>query len=189
MTLPPMQLHMILANAAAEQIPAVLPPPGYDLRPYRPGDEAGILRVLEAAGFDDWNPPRLTEYLQAPERAAGTHVVTCNETHVALTFASQETPVPRVGRLDYVAADPDHQGRGLGKAVCAAVIRYLLDRDYPSVVLSTDDWRRPAIKTYLRLGFRPKMIREDMPERWRVILEELGWDYDDDWMAYPTKER
>ncbi len=189
MTLPPMQLHMILADVAAERIPAVRPPPGYDLRPYRPGDEPGILCVLAAAGFDDWNAPNLTEYLQAPERATGTRVVTCNQTHVAVTFASQETPVPPVGRLDFVAADPVHQGRGLGRTVCAAVIRYLLDRGYPSVVLSTDDWRLPAIKTYLRLGFRPKMIREDMPERWRAILEELGWDYDGGWLAYPIGER
>lgn len=143
-----------------------------------------MLRVLDAAGFEEWDMTRITEYMRAPERTSGTHVITFEDAVVAATFAARETPIPPVGRLDYVAADPEHKGQGLGLAVCAAVARYLFGHGYPSVILRTDDWRLPAIKTYLKLGFRPKMIRQDMPDRWRVILDSLSWPYDAHWLAY-----
>lgn len=185
MALPPMQLHMILSSAEVPREAPSRMPPGYRLRPYRQGDEAGILEVLALAGFDGWDVPSINDYMRAPERTAGTHVVTFAGLIVAVTFASQETPVPRVGRLDFVAADPKHEGCGLGLAVSQAVVRYLLSQRYPCVVLSTDDWRLPAIKTYLKLGFRPKMIRHDMPDRWRKILEKLDWHCEPRWLAYP----
>ncbi len=179
-----MQLHMILSDVTPDQIPTWQAPPGYCLRRYQPGDEDGILRVLDAAGFDDWDAGRLGEYLEAPERSTGTHVVTNEAAIVAVTFASQDMPIRGVGRLDFVAADPDHQGRGLGLGLCGAVTRTLLERGYVSVALSTDDWRLGAIKTYLKLGFVPKVIRQDMPDRWRAIFEQLQWPYEADWLDY-----
>lgn len=186
MALPPMQLHMILSSDKAPRKAPSRLPPGYRLRTYRPGDEAGILEVLALAGFDGWDLPSIADYMQAPERTAGTHVITFAGLIVAVTFASQETPVPRVGRLDFVAADPKHEGRDVGLAVCHAVVRYLFSQRYPCIVLSTDDWRLPAIKTYLKLGFRPKIIRHDMPDRWRRILEKLDWPCEPGWLAYPS---
>ena len=69
MTLPPMQLHMVLSNVTETPPTCLSAPGGYCLRKYRRGDEAGILTVLAAAGFDDWDMERLIGYLEAPERA------------------------------------------------------------------------------------------------------------------------
>ncbi len=188
MPLPPMQLHMVLDEPRHERLPSRPPPPGYTLRSYRPGDEIGVLRLLELAGFENWNMDRLSHYLQAPERITGSRVIGRHATLVAVTFASQETPVPRIGRLDYVTVDPGHRGLGLGLIACAAALGHLIDQGYPSIVLSTDDVRLPAIKTYLKLGFRPKILRRDMPRRWRTVLDRLAWAYPPDWLEPPPPQ-
>jgi len=40
--------------------------------------------------------------------------------------------------------------------------------------LETDDYRLPAIKTYLNLGFEPLLVHENQRDRWRNILSALG---------------
>ncbi len=40
--------------------------------------------------------------------------------------------------------------------------------------LCTDDWRLPAVKTYLNLGFEPEIIHESHPARWKAVFETLG---------------
>jgi len=165
----------ITAERAAE-IPAWAPPPGYEVRPYRDGDIAGWSELLTRVGFDEWWPQRLEEKgLTAPERRDGSRLIVFEGRQiVASAMASQRSADPPVGQLDFVAAHPDHNGKGLGYGVCAAVVEYLVGRSYPLVILHTDDWRLPAIKTYLDLGFEPDMVEPDMPERWRKVYEELG---------------
>ncbi len=179
-----MQLHMVLAAEEVAEPQAHSMPAGYHVREFRYGDEFGVLRVLALVGFDDWELDKLRAYLQEPERPIGTRVAMCRGKIVGVAFASRETPVPPVGRLDYVAVDPEHQGQGLGYCVCRSVLDYLGERAYPSIVLTTDDFRLAAIKTYLHLGFRPKIIRADMPDRWRKILRRLGWSYDPAWLDH-----
>ena len=41
--------------------------------------------------------------------------------------------------------------------------------------LRTDDFRVPALKTYLRLAFEPVISHDSHPGRWRMILDELSW--------------
>jgi GNAT superfamily N-acetyltransferase len=149
--LEPMQLHMFVEGEALQDVEVVQPDGGYELRRYQPGDEEGICRALNAAGFE-WALERVQEYLIGPERSGGTHVV---------------------------AADPAHKGHRLGLAVCSGVVRYLADRGYPRAMLTTDDWRLPAIVTYLRVGFRPNYCREDMPGRWRAVCANIGWPWDE----------
>ena len=155
-----MQLHMFIEGEALRNVEVVQPDDGYELRRYGAGDEEGICRALNAAGFE-WPLERVQEYLGGPERSEGTHVVAHHGQIVAVAFATRQGEAE--GRVDFVAADPAHKGHRLGLAVCSAVMRYLADRGYPRAMLTTDDWRLPAIVTYLRVGFRPHYCREDMP--------------------------
>ena len=84
---------------------------------------------------------------------------------------------PFGGELGWVAAHPDHKGKGLGKTVCAAVVGRLLRGGYSSIYLNTDDERLPAIKTYLTLGFRPLILTADMTARWQALCETLAWPF------------
>ena len=73
-----------------------------------------------------------------------------------------------------VGVDPDTRGLGLSLPIVAAALISLRERGFASAMLSTDDFRIPAIKTYLRLGFEPVMSHESHPERWAAVMEKIG---------------
>jgi len=183
--LPAKQLCMVIDAARVRAMQDVRVPEDYLLRTYRPGDEANLASTLQAVGFRSFGREAVLEYLEDADRRAGSAVVAFEGRIVASTFASRMSsdrvsPVTgkpgeprREGVLDYVATHPDHQGRGLGRATCTAVSRYLVGKGCEVVSLLTDDWRLPAIHLYLSMGFEQVMNREDMPGRWAGVLHEL----------------
>ena len=60
-----------------------------------------------------------------------------------------------LAEVGWVAVVPHMQGRRLGSVVTQAVIGEAEERGRREVFLRTDDWRLPAVVSYLRLGFRP----------------------------------
>ena len=54
-----------------------------------------------------------------------------------------------------VGVMPEHSGYRLGKWVSLAVLYYHRQQDFKCAVLGTDDFRLPAIKTYLTRDFMP----------------------------------
>ncbi len=175
--LPPKQLRMTAPASVLRKLPDVLLPERLKQRGYLPGDEDGWLQLLRDAGFEEWDRPRIDEYLRDPERREGSSVVVEGDVVVAATFASRLTrDEVELGVLDYVASSPTHRRLGLGRAVCMAVARFQVERGYPAVTLFTDDWRLPAISLYLSLGFEPDMHREDMPARWTDVRNRLAAD-------------
>ena len=72
-----------------------------------------------------------------------------------------------------VGTRPSARGQGAGRLALIAALNSLAARGYRSTVLSTDDWRLPAISLYLSLGFEPVMEHESHPERWKKIFAEL----------------
>ena len=58
-------------------------------------------------------------------------------------------------------------------AVCAAAVNALLEKGCVYVDLTTDDFRLPAIVTYLRMGFRPVIDTEETRERWERVCEKI----------------
>src|SRR5690606_36526282 len=70
--------------------------------------------------------------------------------------------------------DPRNRGKGLGKLVSVAVLNDLYERGFRRCMLRTDDFRLPAIKTYLDLGFVPDMKDDSHPERWAKVWDALG---------------
>lgn len=43
-----------------------------------------------------------------------------------------------------------------------------------SAMLQTDDFRLPAIRTYLNLGFTPMIVHENQFARWVLVFAQLG---------------
>jgi mycothiol synthase len=174
------QLQMLWPS---ERLPAPAPVrlgAGLSLRAYREGDAEGFLDVMELAGFGRWDPERFRGYLHRilPEglffvvdEATGKIVATAQ----ALHGANDQHPFG--GELGWVAGDPAYRGRGLGMAVCAAVTRRFLQAGYRRIYLKTDDFRLPALKTYLKLGYEPFLFAPDMAERWRAICGQLDWPF------------
>lgn len=174
------QLQMLWPEDRLHAPPAAAPPAGYRLRRFEPGDTEGYVRLMAAAGFADFTPERVRHYattalpdgfLLAVHGGTGEPAATAMATHSPLPLH------PSGGELAWVAASPQHRGRGLGLAVCAAATRRFLEMGYRRVYLKTDDWRLPALKTYLKLGYRPYLFAAGMESRWAAICQKLGWPF------------
>ena len=189
--LPSKQLTMVIDATAVGRLPDVELPAGYVVRRYRPGDVSSWAVTLQKGGFESWDEAQVEAFLEVAERREGSSLVEFQGSIVAATFASRVSNRPPMsavsgadsseeGVIDYVVTHPDHRGKGLGRATCTEVARFLVSRGCKAVSLNTDDWRLPAIHLYLSMGLRPVMTREDMPSRWADVyrkLKESGRDY------------
>ena len=172
----PAQLQMIWPESLLNSPPKVNLPDDYGLRTYKAGDNAGYIKLMTEAGFPTFTETELNKYLQrvlpnglflVVHKPTDRLVATTMATH----FPSELHPFG--GELGWVAGSPDHSGKGLGKAVCAAVVARFLKAGYERIYLKTDDCRLPAIKIYLQLGFTPFLFSEDMKDRWDKIISTI----------------
>jgi mycothiol synthase len=172
------QLQMIWPERLLDSPPEPQLPAGYRLRQYRPEDQEQYLELMAKAGFEDWDAERVRR-MNGDVLPGGFFVVEHGASRAVVAAAvaghSPDPLHPRGGELGWVAADPSHSGRGLGLAVCAAVVRRFIQAGYRRIYLRTDDWRLPALKTYLKLGFEPFLFADGVEERWRAVRESLGW--------------
>ena len=175
--LPPGQLQMVLS---AQALPGGSLPPmpsGYRLRQYQAEDETGYYALMARAGFDGWGAARMHEVLPTVLPDGFFVVEHLASGQVVASALAQHVPSelhPFGGQLGWVAADPDHRGRKLGTLVTAAATRRLIEAGYRRIYLLTDDFRLPAIRIYLALGYAPLYYVPIMQERWQAVLRQLG---------------
>jgi len=188
---PKQQLQMVWPKDLLLSPPEVTVSAGYELRTYQVGDEAGFFKVMALAGFEGWNEDILKPWLAKilPQgwfmichQATGEIVATAMTTH------NPSELHPFGGELGWVAGHPAHAGNGLGMAVCAAVVERFIRAEYDTIYLKTDDFRLPALKVYLKLGFVPFLYAQDMQQRWRIVCDKLAWPFTpQDWPAVPDE--
>lgn len=78
------------------------------------------------------------------------------------------------GYIHMVACKPEYRGRGLGTILNKIAMNTLVKEGMTTAYLTTDDWRIPAIKSYLRCGFKPDVSTDNFKERWDKIYAEIG---------------
>ena len=78
------------------------------------------------------------------------------------------------GELGWVGVDPEFRGQHLSSIVCSAVQERYRREGYTQAYLRTDDYRLPAVKTYLELGWQPLIDSEVMKKRWEKVCRKLG---------------
>ena len=161
--------------------PEVRVPDGYTLRQYRPEDEAAWVALEHGAGFTHWTAGDAQDHSRRV-LPGGSFVIEHDATGCLVACATAthnpSEAHPRAAELGWVAGDPEHKGRGLGQAVSAAVTRLALSMGYRRIFLYTEDFRLPAIKIYLRLGYRPLPFADGMEERWREVCANLDWPFE-----------
>lgn len=81
----------------------------------------------------------------------------------------------REGLIHMVACAESARGRGYGTLLTQVASYVLKTEGMESARLTTDDWRIPAIKSYLRIGFTPDRSTEDFKARWEKIYEQIGY--------------
>ncbi|MDQ4115701.1 MAG: GNAT family N-acetyltransferase, partial [Actinomycetota bacterium] len=60
---------------------------------------------------------------------------------------------PAIGEVYVLGVDPDAHGRGLGRTLTLAGLRYLRDRGLDAVLLYVEADNGPAVRVYEQLGF------------------------------------
>lgn len=172
------QLRMI---HKLDTVPAFTIEDGFTIRMYQPGDETVWFEICkhglltEDEGIESWDKYMLSLATLKPERDTffvcdpdGNAVATC-------TAFVQES---HVGLMHMLAAKPEARGHGLGWSMTAYSLNKLnkeLQTGERMVRLRSDDWRRSAVRTYLRAGFRPVLFDVDMDTRWKAICAELDF--------------
>ena len=104
---------------------------------------------------------RLCFFIAEGDRAAATVTILCDREK-------------KHAVCHMVACDPAYRGKGLGNALSAIFVSAAKEEGMLTASLRTDDWRVPAIKTYLKYGFTPDLSSDDYKLRWKTILEQIG---------------
>jgi len=147
----------------------------YQVRTYREGDEAAWASIINASfGGDKWNAEKCRQDLTScpqfdPE---GLFFVLDVGQRTACAWR-QSADEGKVGYVHMLGVTPEHQGKGLGYALVLRALHFFKDGGFQEVVLDTDDFRLPAIKTYLNLGFKPVYVDESHHSRWEAVLAKV----------------
>ena len=185
------QLQMVWEGSTSD-IPKITIPSEYEIRALRDGDEAGHVAVMREAGFATWDEKQIETWRSLHALPDGIFVIVSkvDDKIVATAMATHRTtaPHPSGGELGWVAASGDHAGKGLGRAVCIAVLNRYVEAGYKHIYLNTDDHRLAAIKVYLKIGFKPYIFASDMEERWKIVCDNLKWPFDAKSCPRPSKE-
>ncbi|MFP4384177.1 MAG: GNAT family N-acetyltransferase, partial [Spirochaetia bacterium] len=160
-----------------EDLEEVKLPPGYDLKHYRPGD-AGAWEAIISEAFGREIKFENTMRYDYPYRPERIQFITWNGIPVATASAWYRPKWGRnTGYLHMVGVRSEHAGHRLGYLVSLAALKLMVQEKRDRAVLNTDDFRIPALKTYLRLGFKPLLYHENQRERWEHIFEETGYHH------------
>ena len=171
---PKPQLQMLWPESKRVAVPSL--PDGYVLRQYTEADEAQYIAVMAKAGFTGWDHKRVDAAIRGvlpdgffviEHAASRTVVATAQARHGAHELH------PYAAELGWVAADPAHKGKKLGAIVTAAATARMISAGYHRIYLLTDDFRVPALKTYLDLGYEPFLFCNGMAERWQAVRATL----------------
>ena len=162
-----------MRRASLDDLPAPQIPDGLKLRTFVENDLRGWAKLMTGA-IGNWDEESTrTQFIgEAGVEAGGIFFLTHGQDYIA-TATDKRLSSPTIGYLHMVAVAPSYRGRRLGRCISLAALRHMSARGCSGAILDTDDYRLPAIRTYLGLGFRPDMVEADHPERWRRVIAEL----------------
>lgn len=169
------QLSMKLFNL--KHLPELQIPEGFLCRHYQEGDQAAWNEIIDFSferkrGTSNFDKDMASDKNFHFKRAWFIFADDGRGAATASCWASQDHGR---GIVHMVGTHPDFTGKKLGYSVSLAVLDQAVREGYTYMTLLTDDWRIPAVKTYLKLGFQPFVLHESHPERWVKLLEFLKW--------------
>ena len=155
--MPEQQLRMVRPDL--EDLPEISVPDGYALRTYRPGDEAAWCEIMNTGIGTDWTAEKCRRELTETEPFMAD----------GCFFASRSGEAGEAGEAVATACAYDVQPEGASAAQV-----HMRERGYAAAFLGTDDFRVPAVRTYLGLGFIPDYIEDSHRLRWSAVFAKVG---------------
>ena len=170
------QLRMVRHDL--ENLPRLQCPDCYHIRTYEKGDEAHWARIMDKV-FVDIGRTVEDAYANVINQPNFDPDGFCFVIHKNIPIGTacawnRSIRSKQVGYIDMLAVLPEHTGQKLGKWLTVFLLHYFRAERITSVLLDTDDFRLPAIKNYLNLGFVPTYLHENHVQRWQNIFEKLG---------------
>jgi mycothiol synthase len=149
--------------------------PCYALRAAGPADHGQLAGLLSEAFGDRWDEERGAAEFSLGNGVEATYVVV-SRVGVAAAASARRLPdrYPGAGYVHYVGARVSERGRRLGEVVTRQVLAHFVAAGLDQAVLETDDFRLPAVRTYLRLGFVPEPRTPGEARRWSKVLRNLA---------------
>lgn len=172
------QPQLLMLRPTLDGLPRLQWPEGYHLRPFKEGDQPAWNAMMDAA-FD--RAPGSTNFdkeMKAdPEFRAERVLIVEHDGAAAATASAWFRPRfgADCGYVHWVGTHPAHRGKRLGYWASLAALKVMKTEGRGRAVLHTDDFRYPALRIYLEMGFVPLLDHESQRERWRAVLHELQW--------------
>jgi mycothiol synthase len=157
-------------------------PAGYLLRTYRDADDLQLL-ALQASDGEPMSEQQWLQYRDSLLPKGLSLVEHVASASVVATAGAVHNPRPgryyfQFGReLGYLMVMPEHRRRGLGGAVCAAVVGRFLSAGYESIRVCVQEHRLPAIRTYLHLRFEPFLHSPEVEKRWQRVYGVMSMPF------------
>jgi GNAT superfamily N-acetyltransferase len=156
-------------------------PQAYSIRPFADGDVAAWTAIQAAA--DRYNVITSDLFQAAFGISSDVHakriLIACDSAGSPVGTAAAwmgDGGYAEIGRLHWVAVVPEHEGRGLGRALVMHAIARLSHLGHSSAYLTTSAARLRAIHLYDRCGFRPHVSTDEDRHAWGVIARVLADD-------------
>jgi len=152
-------------------------PEGFYMRSYKKGDELGWCRCMINGdlGVEEIKEEVFVEKMLNDKSVNPDNIFflisPVNEIAGSITY--QYTDDKTIGFVHMVGIDLRYRGKKLALPMHLYAIKKILDDGVKQIFLTTDDWRLPAIKVYLNVGFVPVLYKPDMEVRWNQVMAKL----------------
>ena len=163
-----------------ENIPHFPLPKPYQLRWYRPGDEAEWTKIhIKSDRYNVFPPEKFAgQFGTDEELLKKRQCYLCDGDGSAVGTATawfyDNYKGKQYGRIHWVAIMPAYQGKGLAKPMMTIMLERLGELGHVRACLGTNSMRLPAISLYMKFGFVPEIETKADRRIWRKIQEELA---------------
>ena len=153
-------------------------PAGYETVTYSEGLENKWLTIINESfdkefTVDDWQKVILDREGYRPDRVFFIREKLSGE--ICATASAVRGGGAEHGYLHFVGVRPKWAGRKLGFYVSCVATESFKAGGCTDAALNTDAHRLAALKTYLRIGYRPQARHEAHGEIWKKVLGQIGF--------------
>ncbi|MBM6617177.1 hypothetical protein [Bacillus suaedaesalsae] len=149
--------------------PKPLVPNGYYERNYREEDRFAYVKLLENEGWNI-NDEQLDDFFTRVLPNGLYFLIDHATEEIVSSAVALHNPksgyyhFPFGGEIGFVFTPPNHRNKGLG--FCATALATV-----------TNDHRLPALRTYIKLGYKPFLYSPDMGDRWKDVYKSLNINF------------